>query len=329
MRLRTTHIFLIMLMWLLAFTGCKSAKYWKWNAPNLDEEVWFKTKYEKEWWYLTGWLTDSSGNLYFHQFTIFHGTKLGFEGYASHMVFTDYSQDFRRFEEFVSRPNETNGINGKQIWMLDDTLTRTDSSFHISANITGVELKLHLTKNKTLVKHGENGIIWMGKNSGINHAAYQSYTDLTAEGYVLDSLNQLKKVHGHFWYDRQFGNFKELYWNWYSLRLFDSTQYMFYQFPKTGDCGGNFIDKKGRATILNDLIIRPIDSTLFKPKNKIFPTTSTIQLSSLNKYWTIKPIKKDEFNINKIGPIYWEGLCYVYDENDLLVGYAVVELTSP
>jgi predicted secreted hydrolase len=308
-------------------SGCAGSRF---HLPNIhsesiEEDMWQPTSNKKEWWYLTGQLEDTLGNIYFHQFTIFHGRKLGREGYVSHIAFADYTANQHDFTESYSFRRIIDKTSNS-ISVGNDTILRQSDGLYVHSSDSKHEVKLNLTKVKPLVGHGREGLIYMGaENKRKAQSAYFSYTNLTANGLLTKANGETTPVTGNFWFDRQYGNFSELYWQWYSLRMFNDEEIMIFHFPNSDYTIADKVLKDGTIQPLNNVIIEPTDSIW---DNGIpFPTTSKILING-NEELEIRPLLSNQVNANKIGPIYWEGLCGVYNKDGVQVGWAVVELTS-
>lgn len=287
--------------------------------------MWKPTKHKKEWWYLTGWLEDTTGNLYFHQFTVFHGRRMGLEAYVSHIAFSNYTADYHHFSETGSRGNSLGMANDTMVWIHDDTLIIQPDAMYLHANDNTHDLELRLEKQKGLIGHGADGLVFMGEHGRRKQrSAYYSYTDLKAEG-TLKLNEEEMHVTGNFWFDRQYGNFSQLYWNWYSLRMFNGEEYMLFYFPETDYMIADHITQNGSVEEIKSVEIENLDSASIKGFN--FPVQSSIRIGK-NETWYIRALRNDEVSSNKLGPVYWEGLCGVFNADDQQIGWAVVELTS-
>jgi len=61
---------------------------------------------------------------------------------------------------------------------------------------------------------------------------YYLFPGLKASGKLVYGQEEIP-VGGTAWFDRQWGQFSETSWDWFSLCFFDGRQMMFFAFPKT------------------------------------------------------------------------------------------------
>jgi len=311
----------------LLLTSCAGSKLHLYNTGKADVEVemWKLTKHKREWWYLTGWLEDSIGNLYFHQFTVFHGRRLGLGAYFSHIAFSNYTADYHHFNETLCWRNSRGMANDSMVWIDNDSLTIRPNGMYLHTNDITHDLELRLQKQKNLIGHGKEGLVFMGEyGRRKQRSAYYSYTDLKAEG-TLKLNDEEIPVTGNFWFDRQYGNYNQQYWNWYSLRMFNGEEYMLFYFPETKYMIADHITKSGNVEDIDSVEIVHLDSASIKGYH--FPVQTSIRIAN-NETWYIRALRKDEVSSNRIGPVYWEGLCGVFNADDVQLGWAVVELTT-
>ncbi|MBI1307926.1 MAG: hypothetical protein GC181_15085 [Bacteroidetes bacterium] len=317
-----------LLLVIALFTACVSRQVEiPMNEDDIDyAKIWEPSSYKKGWWYVTGEVSDSTGKKYLIQFTIFEGHHLFHKGFASHQAVTDYTNDVHSFQEKLKRPGKNAGGDSSKVFLLSDSLVQTEKGFKLYGRNRDFSYQFDLDFQKAMALHGSIGMISMGHpEKQKQNSLYVSYTNLFAHGYLVNNNGDSTEVTGTMWYDRQFGNFKEMYWYWYSIRLNDYREIMIFHFPKSQYTIVEEIDGKGNVRHVTNYEFSVSDS--IQKNKKYFPVSATLKLPDQNITYTIKNRNTNSFNANKIGPLYWEGVCDV-EVNGLKTGYCVTEITG-
>ena len=283
-----------------------------------------------EWWYATGNLTDENDNIYFYQFTIFHAVRLGAQAYATHIALSDYQTQERIFEgKIYIHQNNYNFTNdtiqvGKNIISLNNN--------QITMDVTSKNIQYNLVSNSTkpAVWHGKEGIISMGDpNNSSENSFYYSFTNMNTEGSLSfknsDGEQINLKVTGNTWFDRQWGDFSERKWDWFSLRFDDGEEIMLFGFPDTGYKRATFISKDGSSKEFHDFSYEA--HKFIKIKKSEVGCGWNIKIPMKEQEYTIEPLNENDINPNIVVD-YWEGLCKIVNSKGENKGWAVVEVTD-
>lgn len=308
---------------IVGFGGCAPRKLPSDLDQNAHLRYWKPTKYRQGWWYATGLFEDSTGKEYFHQFTIFHAKRPLFKAYASHQSISNPAENNHLFTEKIYIDGKGSGCNDTAIWVGRDTIIQTINGYRLIGNPPGKRVVVDLKIEKPLVLHGNAGVISMGHgNKPKQQSVYYSHTKLSATGFVITPFDSIP-ITGTYWFDRQFGPFTELHWYWYSVRMDDGTERMLFYFPNTGEQLYEEIDINGLVT-RQKCSVNSTDTS--EVEGELFPLSTSIQTKS--EGYELTPLSEHHFNPNRVGPLYWEGPCYVVNEQNDTIGHAVVEITG-
>ncbi len=287
--------------------------------------------YNSEWWYQTGYLynkaTPSSTPEFGYEFTAFRiyqpSTKrwpkfLGIpagEIWDIHLSIHDFKTGEKLFTEELELPT---------LMLFSSVETRNNSLYLKGGNkvkflFYGDQHKMTLKvsyKNSSLnfdivakkepVLHN-NGLVRM--DTAVSY--YYSITRMDVSG-TLELYGKSYKVYGNSWYDQQWGSMEDLSpWDWYSFRFSNNTEIMLFRFPKTGQTYATYIDSKGKTTYCHDATMSFDSSVLINGKKVPIPMPGYVEIPSINATLIIDALSKDQVNITRYTPSYWEGLCSV------------------
>ncbi|MBN2653074.1 MAG: hypothetical protein JXR63_11905 [Spirochaetales bacterium] len=327
------NLFLLMILALFLFS-CASL-----NKELRDyDEVSHKSAVEEfaphrdvtEWWYLTGYLNDESGNLFFYQFTIFHGFMGDVEGFSVHLGFTDIATGQHIFEETITFRSWNIFAKEREVRFRGNYLRLlNDNEMELIVDSRSLKMNFKLVFEKLPVWHGNNGIIVMGhEDKPTETSFYYSVTSISSVGSLsyrnpTGSWVDLS-VTGKSWFDRQWGQFTETKWDWFSLRFFDGREIMLFNFPTTFYREGTIIDAEGSSSAVESYDFKVVDTIV--DKDLEFPVEWELYIPGYETLY-IRALAKKTINRNVTGPDYWEGLCGLYDGDGLLLGYCVTETT--
>ncbi len=285
-----------------------------------------------EWWYATEILEDEEENHYLVQFTIFHGRRFGaIEGFVLHLAVTDVGNRKHYFFEDACQPRAAIYGNGKEIVFKANRISPVMSDGSISTLIMegrapAFSYSLTARLSKPPVWHGEDGVIVMGhEGESGERSLYYSFTGMDTEG-VLELAGTRHRVRGSGWFDRQWGEFTETAWDWFSLRLFDGSERMLFAFPGTGYTCGTLISPDGTASALPRFTYTRLAAMRYVMRGRTYSLGWSIRLASGEEY-RIVPRLADQGNPARMTPKYWEGICDVLSPAGEKLGFCVVETT--
>lgn len=286
-----------------------------------------------EWWYLTGYTSDENQKLYLYQFTIFRGYMIHhlvnlLETYALHLSFTDCSTGQHVFSEDVKFRSDEVYADSRCAVFKDNRICLDNRQIKVVGKGDKLKLNIEGTLTKDASWHGKDGIIVMGHpEKPKERSYYYSYTNITTKG-VIEFKNEKDTWikldgNGKAWFDRQWGKFTELGWEWFSFRFFDNEEIMLFPFPKTGSKEGTYIDKKGKTIPFDNFTYNVKNFRMFNGKKIGLGWNVTVPFKE--KEYKVVPIVEDQFNPAVKLQDYWEGICKVFNSKGELVGYAVIE----
>jgi predicted secreted hydrolase len=291
-----------------------------------------------EWWYYTGLLRTPTGDEYGFEMVIFQALVTAAPLYIGHFAVADLQlQSFLMSSEATAgaqqQPTDGFALEAGKLQM-----TGHAGRDHLVASIDegpGYALDLQLVSDKPPVLQYATGIMTVGSDEPFY---YYSYTRMKTTGQLTVGAEKLQ-VSGWTWMDHQWGDIGDNFdgWNWYSLRLDDNSELMFFVVKRSaGDfVGGTYIAADGSYEALydGDFSITPTGEWTSPHTDATYPHGWTVRVPSKKLDVAIAPRMADqEFYEQLFGqpPIYWEGLCGVSGTQDgeAITGHAYVELTG-
>jgi len=285
-----------------------------------------------EWWYLTGYASDQNNKLYLYQITIFKGYLIHnvvslIEGYALHLSFTNCSTGQHVFSEDIKFRSDEVYADARCAVFKDSMMCLDNQQIKIVGKSDKLKMYLEGTSTKDAAWHGKDGIIVMGHPEDPKERSYYySFTNIKTKGEIefKDKEDNWVKIDGNgkAWFDRQWGKFSELGWEWFSFRFFDDEEIMLFPFPKTGSKEGTYIDKKGTTISFDNFTYNVKKFETFNGKKIGLGWNVTVPFKE--KEYAVVPIVEDQYNPALIQD-YWEGICNVFNSKGELVGYGIIE----
>lgn len=293
-------------------------------------EEWSPHRHINGWWYATGYLREPGrpDAVYFYQYTCIRAYIMGKEMFAGMLAFADFKNGVHIYENvFGTAPNGV-WANECEVVMPNCVLTRDGERFHVEGRGKALQYKLDLAPNKPAVWHGDNGILIMGKpGDKRERSLYWSYTSMSTAGELTYRNNRGVEtklgVEGRSWFDRQWGPFANVRWEWFSLRFFDDEEIMLMAFPREGFKSATYIDSKGGSTVFSDFSYT-IDRWLDVSGSKV-GIGWEITVPMKERHYTVQPLMDNQVNVHPLG-FYWEGLSDIINPDGKLVGYCVTEI---
>jgi len=310
-----------------------------------------------EWWYYTGNLeVERTARPFGYQLTFFRvaldeadrnpnpsNWKIG-HIYFAHMTVTDIEgKTFHYFERVNRKGIGTAGADSKRlkVWNEDWSLTNKDKTHWLKAVESGTGIELRLVPEKKMVIHGKNGISKKGSEHG-NASHYFSYTRMNTSGTVF-LKGQAYKVRGISWMDREFSsnqlNDELAGWDWFSLKLDNSTELMLYQLRRKAGgtdpfSSGTLVSTDGRTRHIKreGFVITPLSQWTSKRSHITYPAGWKLELPDFEIQLTLSPDLSDQelYNLRSISASYWEGSVSVKGtiHGELVEGKGYVELVG-
>lgn len=321
--------------------------------------------FRTEWWYFTGNLKDTAGKEFGYQLTFFRsGLRppgmdamrkspwAAGDAYMAHFALSEISAGRFHARERFSRA--AMGLAGAEagagrpfrVWLEDwkGASESADGGFfplRLKAGQGGVSLDLLLNSSRPMVLQGDRGFSRKGPEPG-NASFYYSYTRMPSNGYVTTPDGAFS-VSGESWMDREWGSSilspGMAGWEWFGLRLADSTEYLFFRLRGGGldavredstvfDYGMR-IDAQGAGRTLGATEMEARILGRWKsPRGKTYPLRWLIKIPSDTLEMEISPaLENQELNLSIT---YWEGAIRVQARKPgrMVPGEGYMELTG-
>jgi predicted secreted hydrolase len=299
-------------------------------GPGLDAGAEWKSHRSKvEWWYLTGVFSDENENLYFIQYTLFQGILMNITGYTIHAAVTDLTDGEFYFEKLKHYPSGKFKSSGNTISGPGTKLGHDADSLHISLQGEKIEMALNLKICRQAVWHGDKGIVSMGDPANRKQNSYYfSYPRLEGKGEILlkeeKNLQMIKQVeiNGDAWFDKPWGNFKRVPWQWFSFRFDNGDRMMLFYFPETGYKTGTFIPVNDTTHLLKDF---RITESISDERDSLPEINWELSLAEEGIKYIVTPVIVAPHQQTQFGTTYRETLCRVITANGDVKGWCVVE----
>jgi predicted secreted hydrolase len=249
------------------------------------------------------------------------------EIYPLHLSFTDCSTGQHVFYEEIKFSSDEIYADSRCAVFKDSKICLDNQQIKIVGVSDKLKLNLEGTPTKDAAWHGKDGVIVMGHpDKPKERSYYYSFTNIATKGVIefKDEKGNWIKIDGNgkAWFDRQWGRFTEVGWEWFSFRFFDDEEIMLFPFPKTGSKEGTYIDKKGNVIPFDNFTYSVKKFKMFNGKKIGLGWNVTVPFKE--KEYEVVPIVEDQFNPSRINN-YWEGICKVLNGKGELVGYAIIE----
>ncbi len=282
-----------------------------------------------EWWYFSGLLTDDHSKHYFFQYTLFSWDRFGIKGFAQHKVLTDLTTGEHHFEENKYHGHRKLNFDNGLINIPGTTIRYDNEIIKLNSSGKTIDLELIMEISDRNICHGKNSIISMGESdNSLQDSYYFSNTDIKVKGEIsmddkkINSGNRIS-VKGSAWFDRQWGNFEMIPWQWFSIHFNDGDVAMLYYFPETGHKEGTLITKDGNVKSLSDYEILPDIKSGRKRNHKM---NWKVFLPFRDGCFSIIPACLTPYHRTLYVINYWEGLCWLFDEDGNKIGWCVAEV---
>lgn len=288
------------------------------------QEEWGLHKGCSEWWYATGYLTDSAQRLYSFQVTVLRVRVAGFFPYLVMLGLTDFSTGRHEYFQNI-RLSPRGVVIGPDVVGYRDLarLSKEETGMALRVRHPRFSLDLALGYGKGPIWHCDHGFLQMGIPGKRQTTVYYSYPNMpTAGAMTLDGHRF--GVTGKTWFDKQGGPYSLLnpgtHWEWFSLRFFDDEEMMLFSFPQSRHQDGTYIRADGSSQRLTDYRIRPTAFTY--PQGVQYSCLWELTVPGLKEErYTITPLLEGQMNLG-----YYELLARIDNEKKEQVGLCFVEL---
>ncbi len=310
--------------------------------------------FQTEWWYYTGNLVSTGGDLFGYQLTFFRraltpeverierpSNWTSDQVYMAHFALTDVSErSFQAFERFSRSGADLADAqsNPFTVWLLDWQVKEIeDGVYQLKATKNGIELDLRLTDLKGPVLQGDQGYSQKGPLPG-DASHYYSLTRLNSMGSLRIS-ETLYQVSGTSWMDHEFSTSalsdEQIGWDWFSIQLDDQSELMLFQIRREDGSidpfsSGTWISPDGSTSKLDldDFQISVQDTWRSPHTGATYPGKWNISIPSKNLSLELTPLLQDQEL--QVSYNYWEGAVNVQGSinSEPISGKGYVELTG-
>jgi predicted secreted hydrolase len=305
--------------------------------------------FRTEWWYLTGWLEDASGNSYGFQVTYFRH-RPGFDednpsSFAAkqllfaHASLSDPRHGKLRRAEKIARAGFglANAHEGALDVHIDDWSLRRTAASSITAKVSTPEFRFDLNfASQAPLFHGREGLSQKTPNAAAA-SYYYSLPQLQTSGRVWVG-DQVLEVRGVAWLDHEW--FSSILddtaqgWDWTGLNLDDGTVIMALQMRNArGEqywAAGTIREANGATRKVEPAQIHwDVMRRWRSPRTGVeYPVEVTVRIGG--RVIHLRPLLDDQENDARgsTGTIYWEGAMRAYDETGKQIGKGYLELTG-
>lgn len=305
--------------------------------------------FKTEWWYVTGWLEDSSGSPLGFQLTFFR-SRTGIDDdnpsrfalrqvLFAHLAISDPKRGSLLHHEKSARPGFglAAAAEGSLDVHIDDWRLRRDGDTYTAvAKTDDVQLDLKLQPKGAPLLQGDNGFSQKGPNES-SASYYYSLAQLAVIGNVSIEGTE-RTVHGVAWFDHEWSGAivddRAQGWDWIGLNLDDGGALMMFQMRGPNDTK-LWAAAKYRAANSKEAVSYKPDAVEWNPLRHWRSPRSGVrypvewQVTVGSRVITLRPLMDDQENdaTGSTGTIYWEGAVLAL-ENNQIIGRGYLELTG-
>jgi predicted secreted hydrolase len=296
--------------------------------------------FRHEWWYLTGHLRATDGQLFGFELTFFRlalappappatdtvtSAWRTRQLYAAHFAITDLARG--RFFNATRYARDALGLGSAQAqpfavhvddWSLLQAPAAPASGptglhWLLQADDGDYALQLDLRTDRAPVLNGEAGLSRKADGPGAA-SYYYSMPQLLASGQLRRQGRSLP-VTGVVWLDREWSSgslgAQQQGWDWFALQFADGSSLMFYSLRdrdghRDAHSAGTFVDARGHVTALtNDDVAIEVQRHWVSPHGGEYPAQWALEVKSLGLRLQLTPQLADQELTTE--PRYWEG----------------------
>ena len=279
-----------------------------------------------EWWYVTANLTDTTGQAYGLQWTLFRQSARPGpqrEGWASQQVWMAHAavtraDTHRSAEKFARGAVGQAGVIAKpfQAWIDDWQMTAAPESndqslspLTVTAAANDFSYALTLAADQAVVLQGDGGY---SRKSERNQASYYYSQPFYRAAGRLTIDGKAVEVSGQAWLDREWSSQPlspdQTGWDWFSLHFSSGEKLMLYRMRQTDGhhyTSGTWIANDGGTTLLGpaDIVLTPKD--IVQVSGHKLPVAWRVEIPSRSIAIDCTPLNPNAWMATSVP--YWEG----------------------
>lgn len=306
-------------------------------------------QFKTEWWYVTGWLEDSSGSPLGFQLTFFRSRTGIDENNPSrfalrqvlfaHLAISDQKRGSLLHHEKSARPGfglAAASEDGLDVYIDGWHLRRDGDTYTAVAKTDNLQLDLKLQPKAPPLVQGDRGFSQKGPNP-LSASYYYSLPQLAVTGRIaIEGRDQ--SVRGIAWFDHEWSGSivdeQAQGWDWVGLNLDDGGALMMFQMRGPQD-SELWAAAKWRAGDSGEAVSYKPETIEWKPLRYWRSARSGVrypvewQVTLGERVITLRPLMDDQENdaSGSTGTIYWEGAVRAF-EGGKPIGRGYLELTG-
>jgi predicted secreted hydrolase len=304
--------------------------------------------FNTEWWYVTGWLQDSSGKRRGFQATFFRSHNPSADANPSafsptqilfaHAALSDPAEKQLLRGERMARAGfglaeaETDTT---QVLIGEWSLRAVDAGFVAQVAAADFTLSLKLLSTQPVLLQGDQG--YSRKGADLASASYYySVPQLAVQGSILVRGTKLD-VSGQAWFDHEWSNSyvdpQSTGWDWIGINMDDGGALMAFRMRDAQgkqQWAGATLRSAGSLKVYapEQIAWTPLRHWRSTRTGVSYPIAWRVQVGP--KTVVLRPLFDDQENDARgtVGILYWEGAVEALDESGTVLGRGYLELTG-
>ncbi len=301
-----------------------------------------------EWWYVTGWLNETSRQPLGFQVTFFRGRPRlrqdNPSAFTPHqIIFAHAALSDPGIGQLIHAQRAARAVfelagaavGEMRVWLDDWVLEQRNGNDRARVPAGNLQIELALTPSQAVLLHGEAGLSRKGP-APASASYYYSEPHLSVKGTVSREGRSLP-VTGSAWLDHEWSSSylpeQASGWDWVGINLADGGALMAFRMRKKGGgtlwAGGTWRRADGNIEFFapSDVQFTPRREWRSPRTGTRYPVSWSVRAGGLEL--AVEPLMDDQENDTRVstGTIYWEGAVRVY-RSGTLTGLGYLELTG-
>jgi predicted secreted hydrolase len=308
-------------------------------------------QYRIEWWYVTGWLQDDSGQSRGFQVTFFRNRPGLDEGNPSqfaahqllfaHAAISDPAVGHLLHDERVARAGfglAEAKVGSTNVVLEDWSLRQDGRTYHVSVPARDFELELDLVATQPPLLQGDAGFSQKGPDPA-SASHYYSQPQMAVSGRINVGGRAIA-VRGTAWFDHEWSSTlmdnAAQGWDWLGINMADGGALMAFRMrDDRGQAHWAAAGRRRTAGGVETSVYRPDqvewqpERTWRSPRTGIeYPVEWRVRVGE--DWYRVRPLFDDQESDSRrsTGTIYWEGAVELLDAAGVVAGRGYLELTG-